>query len=245
MNSKIKKNKTQNTCYFPLGCDYAQVFFNNCDDYFICDIGDVKPMLSNTTWTADIDGSRLNIVTMKDGKKEYFSRKLMNTPESMECDHINSETRDNRKVMLRNGTSLQNKVNTPKGIGKIQPLKSGKFTIVFPQDLPIDTTDMIFDSKEEAQKKRQQILNDIFGDWTYEHSQEYAKEHETNQFCELPFFYDSEGILDKICALSQKSVLRIALNNIIRNHRNGLISDEQKSELLVQLIEQYKKEYAV
>ena len=41
----------------------------------------------------------------------YMHREIMNTPDGLQCDHINRETLDNRRVNLRNCTVAQNTMN--------------------------------------------------------------------------------------------------------------------------------------
>ena len=52
-----------------------------------------------------------------------LSRMIMDTPDGMDCDHINGDTLDNRKANLRNCTKSQNLVNQPKYLGKSSKYK--------------------------------------------------------------------------------------------------------------------------
>jgi len=55
---------------------------------------------------ADPNGKRPKVISMH--------REVMNTPDGLECDHINGRTLDNRKANLRSATRLQNSWNLSK-----------------------------------------------------------------------------------------------------------------------------------
>lgn len=66
------------------------------------------------TWYADYDKRRDNWYvrgTQKNGKKIYLHRYIMDTPKDLMCDHINSNTLDNRQYNLRNVTNAENQQN--------------------------------------------------------------------------------------------------------------------------------------
>lgn len=226
-------NKKKNSIYYPLGCDYGICYYDNYDGYFIFDI-DKKDIVENHHWTASVKKNRVTPVATIDGKIVLLSRYLMNTPEDMECDHINHNVSDVRICNLRNCSKIENLYNQSKGQGKVT-FQDGKYVIAnFSKE---DTSGFVFDTEAEAQEKLYELQDIYYGEFSYRRSQQMAKENETNQFVKR-FHY--LGILEEIDNLPQKNIYKIILTNIERNKLNGIISEEHMTTLYLKLIDDYK-----
>lgn len=226
-------NKKYNPVYFPLGCDYGICFYHNVDSYFIFDEKDL-PLIKKHTWYGRTrKNGKVDAYTKIDGKTVYLTDLLMSTPvkQGQECDHINSEPRDNRSCNLRNGTAEMNRLNTERanGIyGEIIEGEGGTFIVRFPKYV----SDKEFDTREEAETALSE-----FNEFTYRRSQEIAKGIETNRFNDT---YHYIGVLDDIYRLPVKNVYKIWLTNIRVWEQNNQITDEQAGEMYLKLIQDYK-----
>ena len=92
--------------------------------FFIIDLEDV-PLLENRSWYMSGNKCKYPAAGLckvvpghgKYGRKYsilYLHRHLMSTPKNLECDHINGNTFDCRKVNLRNCTKKENCLNKKK-----------------------------------------------------------------------------------------------------------------------------------
>lgn len=118
VGSSLKSGKTQSCgCYekenltkiqkelkkynkFDIIGDITKVYFNNSDDYFICDT-DIfqRKYINEICWLKNDRGYVIG--RNKDGKKILFHRFILNPEKDKVIDHINGNTLDNRRINLR------------------------------------------------------------------------------------------------------------------------------------------------
>lgn len=226
-------NKKKNLLYFPLGSNYGLCFYHNLDDYYIFQERDL-PLIDNYTWYGRRrPNGKIDAYTKINGKTVYLTDLLMNThvKEGQECDHINLEPRDNRECNLRNGTKEMNLLNTERadGVwGEVIEGEDNKFIVRFSKFV----SDKVFDTKEEAEK----VLSE-FNEYIYCHSQQIAREIETNEFNDTFRYF---GVLDDIYRLPVKNVYKNWLTRIRVWRQNNQITDEQAGEMYLRLIQDYK-----
>lgn len=89
------------------------VYFNNIQDYFICDLDDFYKIKDFTWWAKYSKWGYYAVATIGD-KKVRLHRMIVNCPDGMQVDHINGNTLDNRKCNLRVVTNQQNSINSCK-----------------------------------------------------------------------------------------------------------------------------------
>lgn len=118
-NRKCKalwQNKPNNIA---LKDDHAEIIINHKHGEIIVliDLEDVEKV-KIAKWNAKYDKTVNDYYISAHERNNYQNRKvirlhnfLMNTPEGMECDHINRNPRDNRKFNLRNVEPMINKQN--------------------------------------------------------------------------------------------------------------------------------------
>lgn len=228
-------NKESNAKMYPLGCDFGICYYDNYDGYFIFDT-DKRAVVERYHWTALVNGERVEPIGMINGKLTLLSRLLMDTPEGMECDHINHNTNDVRICNLRNCTKKQNLYNREQGQGKIEVI-NGKYGIInFSKE---DTSGLVFDNEIDAYEKLCELQDTYYGEYSYRRSQEIARLNETNQFTRRYRYLG--GVLEEINNLPEKNYLKVMLTNTERNKINGLISDENETTLFLQIIRDYNE----
>jgi len=91
-----------------LGC--LRVYFNNCDDYFLCDVED-RDIAEQYCWYKNSYGYAVH----KDKHIIHFHRLVMEKYEDIEdsqVDHINNDRLDNRRFNLRKSDNGNNSRNT-------------------------------------------------------------------------------------------------------------------------------------
>lgn len=82
----------------------TKVYFNNADDYFICD-SDVVEKLQKQTWYKTKRGYAMSTHT---GNREFAHVCIMGKRKGYEIDHINRNKLDNRRENLRFVTHIEN-----------------------------------------------------------------------------------------------------------------------------------------
>lgn len=92
--------------------------------------------LNQWKWHCESLGYAVRRYTLNDYKIVRMHRLIMNTPKGMECDHINGNKLDNRKVNLRNCSHQENarnqhkyKVRSSKYKGVSQCIREGKWQV--------------------------------------------------------------------------------------------------------------------
>lgn len=93
--------------------DIVYVYFNNIQDYFICDLDDFYKIKDFTWWAKYGKWGYYALATI-DSKNVRLHRMIMDCPNGMQVDHINGNTLDNRKCNLRIVTNQQNSMNSRK-----------------------------------------------------------------------------------------------------------------------------------
>lgn len=228
-------NRKQNRYFFPAKCSYGICYYDNYDYYFIFDM-DKYHIISQYHWTARKTNDRTEPMTTIAGKVVLLARLLMDTPEGLECDHINRNPNDVRMCNLRNCTREQNMFNRDIGQGAVYE-KQGKYKIKFPKE---DTEKMVFESEEEAYIALCALQDKYYGEYSLRKSREIAEDNKINQFADGVAIYT--GVLEKISKLPKKSIYSIILESIRRDRMNGNITEENEGRLLLQLITDYQKE---
>lgn len=244
--NKHKRNVIQKT-----GLGYSRVFLNNKKTkgkYIIIHDEGTTFLETGQNVTGDVrrDGSIEACITV-DGKKIRLHDYLMRpkTEQKELVDHINHETRDLRLCNLRIGTPLLNKMNTPTGIGTVIKLSDGKYGLRFPPELGVDTSGLVYDTKECAKKGKQEILEklDECREWTYGCSQKIAKEIETYEFAPDDYVdsWSNTGTLGEILNLSPENDLNNRLRNMIVNSKGGRFPPDVEWRNEIRLKYDYQK----
>ena len=230
---------------------YTRIFFNNFIGkglYCIVEDEDAAEILeSGRTITADrrINGDIDPCITIN-GRKVRLYNYLMktDTANGEQCDHINHQTLDCRKINLRNGSVLQNLANTKRGIGRVIHLPNGKYGIKFPDELGIDTSAYAFDTKEESNKMRWKILSELddYKDWVYQKSLELSRQYESYEFKHKSWIkkWLNREPLCQIIKLPPENPLNARLRNLMRIMQDSKLFNWLAFITEFELIEDYK-----
>ena len=90
----------------------VKVYFNNSNNYFLCDLDDWEPIADIFTWFESEHGYARTSLGY-DNKFMFFHSYVLNEfPTNYKvCDHINRNKLDNRKINLRMTTKQENNIN--------------------------------------------------------------------------------------------------------------------------------------
>lgn len=124
--------KKENRYYFPMGCEYVVGYYDNTDGAFIFDRSKYEDV-SKHHWSDKNTKNRHEPITAINGKTTSMARYLLNTPDGLECDHINGIPNDNRLVNLRNCTHLENCQN--RSSNKSDLLDTGEYSFKKSQEI--------------------------------------------------------------------------------------------------------------
>lgn len=223
---------------------YDRVFYRSKrykDKYYICDRNEITEVDCYSRHKRKGPSFIFDPIRVVKETTIEAARVIMNTPAGMECDHINGYTEDLRKVNLRNCTQLQNKANTPKGVGSVKRIKGGKYIIVFPKEMEYDTRNLFFDTKNDAKTKLHELQVELFGDFSYERSQKIAKKIETYEFIQNDWVekWANTGTLGKILRLPPDNPLNAKLRDLKIDIRAGRISPDEEWIIQHELMYEY------
>lgn len=246
-----KANKKYNTIYVSLKFDYAKVYYNNYDDFFMIDKKDI-PLVEQYCWTADVqkrvDGSivRIDPVATIDGKIIRLSRLLLAKelalhPEQMQVDHINGNPQDNRRCNLRIASALQNNQNKKSTKQAEIIYKNGKYVIInFPKE---DTSMLFFDTYAEAEEYLEYLWKkyNYEKEYFYNYSQELASQNES--FVEHGLTWGSSPY-NKIQELPVNNPLRSVLDEFSSVYVSGEVIPDELDREFDNIALKYKKEQA-
>ena len=102
----FQRDCKKNSNKYDLSGEYGKCYFYD-GDFFIFDLDDYD-LLKEYTWCK---GSRGYAITSTNNKNTSAHRVIMNCPDGKVVDHINHNTRDNRKSNLRICTVGENNIN--------------------------------------------------------------------------------------------------------------------------------------
>lgn len=100
----------------------VKVFFDNVDEYFICDADDLELVNSGSWYKGQIGYAYSNA-----RENTTFHKELMKPPQGMVVDHINRNKLDNRKSNLRIVTQASNTQNSDRK----RPNKTGYHNVYY------------------------------------------------------------------------------------------------------------------
>lgn len=94
----------------------VKVYFNNTDNYFLCDLEDWQPISDMFTWYESEQGYARTVLDNDNHKFMFFHSYVLNEFPSQNkiCDHINRNRLDNRKQNLHMTTINENNINQKK-----------------------------------------------------------------------------------------------------------------------------------
>lgn len=94
----------------------VKVYFNNTNNYFLCDLEDWQPISDMFTWHESEYGYARTILDKNNNKFMFFHSYVLNEfpSENKICDHINRNKLDNRRKNLRMVTVNENNINQKK-----------------------------------------------------------------------------------------------------------------------------------
>ncbi len=176
-NVNIKRNR------YDLSGQYGIGYFNNSDKFFIFDIEDFE-IVSKYTWYLNNGGY---VVSSKYNGNDtgcgLLHRIIMRLDDNdKRCvDHINHNTLDNRKINLRictiqnnncNRKLLSRNISSVTGVGYIQNISKWRARIsVNGEEIHLG----VFDSLDDAAKKRKDAEKKYFGEYSYDNSMKIAE----------------------------------------------------------------------
>jgi len=139
----------------------TKVFFNNCDDYFLCDTEDVE-LLNKHTWHK----TRRGYASAYRNYDHVFAHVLLiGEKQGLEIDHINQNKLDNRKENLRHVSHTDNIHNVDYSFRKKRnpatgvEYRCGKTKETYIAYISINHKKLhlgCFESLEEAKRARQE-----------------------------------------------------------------------------------------
>lgn len=94
----------------------VKVYFNNTNNYFLCDLEDWQSIADMFTWHESEQGYARTILDNDNHKFMFFHSYVLNEFPSKNkiCDHINRNKLDNRRQNLRLVTINENNINQKK-----------------------------------------------------------------------------------------------------------------------------------
>lgn len=162
-----RKNKNPNK-YEYIDDNTVKVFYNNVDDYFICDADDWERLKEYTWHKTEYGYTRTRT---PDKKMLFFHDAVLNinpTPDIM-CDHINRNRSDNRKSNLRIASARENCINrglqknNTSGATGVYLRKNGSYTVHI-SGKHLATTKNI----DDAIAIRKRAEKEYYGEWKYD-----------------------------------------------------------------------------
>lgn len=153
---------------------YAIGYTSNTNKPFIFDIDDYEK-IKKYHWYEESNGY-IRSSSKKKKDRFHIHRLIMGFPDSMNIDHINHNTFDNRKSNLRAVTVSQNAMNHVKGSNNT----SGMSGVVWVKNrnkwkCQIKLNGQLiflgeYDNFEDAEKRRRQAEEEYFGEYSYDNS---------------------------------------------------------------------------
>lgn len=162
--------------------DHAEIIINhkNGEVIVLIDLEDVEK-IKIAKWQAQYDKTINDYYIHAHERNNYSERKifrlhrfLMNTPEGMECDHINRNPKDNRKCNLRNVEPIINKQNkgfyknNKSGYKYIHWDKRNEKWVVEIKRNNVKTVYGRYEKLEDAIQRRNKILKEVMPNATVE-----------------------------------------------------------------------------
>lgn len=225
--------------------EYAIVFYNNYDGFFVVDEKDF-PVVQEHTWYAHKGAKgRIDPVTYIDGTtvrlvRFLLAKELEEAPDGMEVDHINLNTNDCRRCNLRICTHEENMRNRPNNKqGRIIE-KNSKFRIV--DFAKVDTSHLVFDTYMEAEIALFNLQNKHLGEFGRRFSQEIAREIEIHLNHKIVC---CNGVFEEIQSLPERNIFKIWLNSIFTDYRTGRLPEIYLGRALDNLKKAYHEERPV
>lgn len=156
------KNNIKRNRYEQIDNETIKVYYNNTNNYFICDTDDWN-VLKKYTWHEN-KGHYARTVDKECGKQFFFHDAVMNFTPSRKvvCDHINRDRSNNKKSNLRIVEIKYNSINRKKHINNTSG-ETGVYRINGRWNAKISNIDLgTFDTIEEAKKAREEAENKYF-----------------------------------------------------------------------------------
>lgn len=144
--------------------EVVEVYFNNTDNYFICDLEDLE-LTKSRTWFESEQGYARTLEVNK--KFKFFHNYIVPNTDNEFCDHINGNRLDNRRNNLRSVTQQQNAMNA--GLHKNNTsgctgvCKNNNSWVAYINYLQKRINIGSFKTKEEAITARKQKEEELFG----------------------------------------------------------------------------------
>ena len=217
-----KANKKYNLIVEAFESDYARVYLNKRDDFFVISKEDI-PRIEKHCWFTIERNGRMDVATNINNTTVYLSRFLMEkelaqAPKGLQVDHLNGDTMDYRRCNLRLATPKENNQNKESAKqGEIVEVE-GKFKIInFSKE---DTSNFWFNSESEAEEHLKKLLikHNISIEFCYRFSQKRAKENEIYAKHGLEW---GNTVLKEIQALPIRNPHRLFLDRIMSQYKAG------------------------
>lgn len=166
----IRQNKKYND--YEIQEDYVIMYDLNNKSFYV-DLDDFWKV-KDICWHVDLNGY---VIGWTNGKDVGLHRFITNCPDSMDVDHINHDTTDNRKKNLRIATRSQNMMNrglqdnNTSGVTGVYWNKGRKKWEV---QIGVNSKTIFlghFTNFDDAVKARKEAENKYFGEFSYDNSQ--------------------------------------------------------------------------
>ena len=102
---------------------------------------------------------------------------------------------------------------------------------------------MKYTSKEDAEKAKREIQNRLYGEWSYDNSQEIAKRNGVYEFVKEPYVdrMFSSGTLAEVEKLPNHNVLKQRWYDLKAMIKGNLITEWEEFDLVQSIIYDYHK----